>query len=517
MRARLVELDARNVTLARQAAQAAGLHGVEVLQADAGVTDACAGAVPAQIVVACGIFGNITDSDIQATVAALPSLCAQGALVLWTRHRSPPDLTPAIRSWFGEAGFREEAFDTSHDGFMSVGAHRLAGEPAALALGQRLFTFPGGTQPGPQLDHVVALPLARRVSASAKTDHAPVVLGWSMQAEHSPFQCFPLVLREASEHAGVERSHASEHEQGGPARFIRRPRSPQHLRGTRAAGLPGEIRVRVAAAGLNPMDWIMTADAGTAARFGLSLPAGFGTDYAGVVDQVGDGVTTFAPGMRVFGGALSRAVADFVVVDAGGSVAANEAHRTPDGVDDHTAATLAIAGRTAAAALAVVNPGRGDTVLIGGAAGGVGAFAVQLARLAGARVIGTGSAASSDFLRGLGAEPVAYGDGLANRVRTLAVGRVTAAIDLYGTETVHAARELGVPDGRICTIAAQVDGITAANGANAAPGALEEVARLIAVGQLRVPMAASFPVEQIRTAVELQASRHVHGKVVIDL
>ena len=101
VRARLVELDERNVALARQAAQAAGLHGVEVLQADAGITDAYAGAVPAQIVVACGVFGNITGSDIQATVAALPSLCAPGALVLWTRHRLPPDLTPAIRSWFG--------------------------------------------------------------------------------------------------------------------------------------------------------------------------------------------------------------------------------------------------------------------------------------------------------------------------------------------------------------------------------------------------------------------------------
>ena len=149
VRARLVELDERNVAFARQAAQAAGLHGVEVLQADAGITDACAGAVPAQIVMACGIFGNITGSDIQATVAALPSLCAPGALVLWTRHRSPPDLTPAIRSWLGEAGFREEAFDTSHDGFMSVGAHRRAGEPATLALGQRLFSFPGGPERGP--------------------------------------------------------------------------------------------------------------------------------------------------------------------------------------------------------------------------------------------------------------------------------------------------------------------------------------------------------------------------------
>ncbi len=149
VRARLVELDERNVALAWQAVQTAGLHGVEVLQADAGTTDACAGAVPAQIVVACGIFGNISNSDIQATVAALPSLCAPAALVLWTRHRSPPDLTPAIRSWFGEAGFREEAFDTSHDGFMSVGAHRLAAEPIALELGRRLFTFPGGTELGP--------------------------------------------------------------------------------------------------------------------------------------------------------------------------------------------------------------------------------------------------------------------------------------------------------------------------------------------------------------------------------
>ena len=279
----------------------------------------------------------------------------------------------------------------------------------------------------------------------------------------------------------------------------------------------GQVRVRVTAAGLNPMDWIMTADADTAARFGLSLPAGFGTDYAGVVDQVGAGVTGFAPGDRVFGGALSRAVAHHVVIDLAEGVAANEVHRTPDGVDDRTAATLAVAGRTASATLAVVDPGPDDTVLIGGAAGGVGVFAVQLARLAGAWVIGTGSAGSADFLRDLGAEPVAYGDGLADRVRTLAPAGVTAAIDLHGTETAHAARQLGVPDARICTIAAQVDGVSAANGANAAPGALDEVARLVARGQLRVPIAASFPVEQIRRAAELQAGRHVHGKVVIDL
>ena len=280
----------------------------------------------------------------------------------------------------------------------------------------------------------------------------------------------------------------------------------------------GQIRVRVAAAGLNPMDWFMTSDAETAARFGLTLPCGFGTDYAGVVDQVGDGVSGFAVGDRVFGGALSRTVADHVVVDETGTIAVGgEAHRTPDGVDDRTAATLAIAGCTAAAALAVVNPGPGDTVLIGGAGGGVGVVAVQLARLAGARVIGTGSPSSADALRSLGAEPVAYGEGLVDRVRALAPDGVTAALDLHGTDTVAAARELGVPDERITTIAGLVDGITSANGANAAPGAIDEIADLVAAGRLRVPIAASFPVERIRDAVELQAGRHVHGKVVVDL
>ena len=281
---------------------------------------------------------------------------------------------------------------------------------------------------------------------------------------------------------------------------------------------PGQIRVRVTAAGLNPMDWVMTANAETAERFGLSLPCGLGTDYAGVVDQVGEGVTGFATGDRVFGGALSRTVADYVLID----VAARDArggyvHHTPDGLDDRTAAVLTIGGSTAAAALDIVKPGPGDTLLIGGAGGGVGVFAVQLARRASARVIGTGSAASAAALRALGAEPVAYGDGLVDRVRALAPAGVTAAIDMYGTETALAARELGVPDARITTIAAQIDGIRPATGANAAPGAIEEIARLVAEGQLRVPIAATFPVEQIRAAVELQRDRHVHGKIAIDL
>jgi NADPH:quinone reductase-like Zn-dependent oxidoreductase len=278
---------------------------------------------------------------------------------------------------------------------------------------------------------------------------------------------------------------------------------------------PGQLRVRVFAAGLNPMDWIITADEQMASMFGVTLPAGFGNDYAGVVDEIGDGVTGFAVGDRVYGGVLGRAVADYVIVDPD----QDEAHHTPDGVDDVTASTLAVAARTAGAALAAAGVGEGDTVLIGGAAGGVGVFAVQLARLAGARVIGTASEASFDFLRGLGAEPVAYGDGLAERVRALAPSGITAATDLFGTEAARMALELGVPAERVSTIAARDPelGVTATGGRDAGPGTLERVAGLIAEGKLSVPIAARYPIEQIRPAVTFQAARHAHGKVVITL
>jgi NADPH:quinone reductase-like Zn-dependent oxidoreductase len=237
------------------------------------------------------------------------------------------------------------------------------------------------------------------------------------------------------------------------------------------------------------------------------------------VDEVGEGVgDLFAVGDRVFGGAFSRSVADHVVVDAPGHIGrGGDVHHTPDGLDDRVAATLSIAGCTAAAALTVVDPGPSDTLLVGGAGGGVGVFAVQLARLTGARVIGTGSAASADALRALGAEPVTYGEGLADRLRELAPDGITAAMDLHGTDTIAVARELGVPDSRMTTIAGVVDGVTPANGADAAPRAIEEIARLAAKGLLRVPIAATFPVDEIRSAVELQAGRHVHGKVVVDL
>jgi NADPH:quinone reductase-like Zn-dependent oxidoreductase len=276
---------------------------------------------------------------------------------------------------------------------------------------------------------------------------------------------------------------------------------------------PGEVRVRVSAAGLNPVDWKIAGSAQAAERYGLTLPLGFGNDLAGVIDEVGDGVTGFAAGDRVYGGARGRAVADYAIVRVG----ADTLLHTPDGVDDITASTLDIAGNTADGVINTIAVHASDTVLIGGAAGGVGVFTVQLARLAGARVIGTASEATFAFLRDLGAEPVAYGDGLADRVRALAPRGVTAAADLTGTETAQAALDLGVPPDRIATIAAASppDGVRATGGRNATPGALERITKAIAAGELVVPIAATFPIGQIRAAVELQRAGHVHGKVVI--
>ena len=276
---------------------------------------------------------------------------------------------------------------------------------------------------------------------------------------------------------------------------------------------PGQVRVRVAAAGLNPADWKLVASPRSAATFGVTLPTGFGNDFAGTVDEVGDGVAGFVVGDRVFGGARGRAVADHVVVTPG----VDTLLHTPEGVDDTVAATLTIAGRTADGVLRTIGVHAGDTVLVGGAAGGVGVFVVQLIRLADARAIGTASQGTFDFVRSLGAEPVAYGDGLVDRVRRLAPGGVTAAADLVGDETARAAVELGIPTDRIATIAAAdpPQGVHRTGGRDAAPDALERVAGLVASGRLTVPVAATYPIERVAEAVEAQRAGHVHGKLVV--
>jgi hypothetical protein len=134
---RLVELDADLCAAARATAPAS----VEVVRADAGRTAASAGAVPADLLLLCGIFGNVTDDDVERTVAAVPALLATGGTVIWTRHTFGPDLTPRVRSWFTQAGVEETAFVTRPEPGWAVGAGVLRVPSRALGAERRLFAF----------------------------------------------------------------------------------------------------------------------------------------------------------------------------------------------------------------------------------------------------------------------------------------------------------------------------------------------------------------------------------------
>jgi hypothetical protein len=139
--ARLVELDPVLCRRARRRVRAAGLTGVEVVTGDAGLSTSFLGAAPADLVLACGVFGNTSDEDVERTVRHMPRLCAEGATVIWTRHRRPPDLTVSIRHWFREAGFENAAFEPVPDSIASVGVARFRGQPLTLRAGERLFEF----------------------------------------------------------------------------------------------------------------------------------------------------------------------------------------------------------------------------------------------------------------------------------------------------------------------------------------------------------------------------------------
>ena len=138
--ARLVELDPGLAAIAHREAAAANLPGVEVVTGDASLTDAYAGAVPADLVLVCGVFGNITDADIRRTVGCCAQLCATGGTTVWTRARRPPDLVPQICAWFGEDGFELSWLSDPEAGF-GVGVHRFTARPRPLAAGLRMFGF----------------------------------------------------------------------------------------------------------------------------------------------------------------------------------------------------------------------------------------------------------------------------------------------------------------------------------------------------------------------------------------
>jgi NADPH:quinone reductase-like Zn-dependent oxidoreductase len=276
----------------------------------------------------------------------------------------------------------------------------------------------------------------------------------------------------------------------------------------------GEVVVRVVAAGTNPGE-ISIREGHLKDRWPMALPFGQGTDFAGQVDAVGAGVTEFKPGDDVLGWSEERAAQAEFVRSTPQRLAAK-----PPALDWFRAGSLFVAGVTAVAAVGAVALKPGDVVAVSGAAGGVGSFAVQLAGRTGARVIGIAGNDNASFLRSVGAEHVAYGDGLAERLRALAPNGIEAFIDLFGGGYIDLAVELGVVPDRIDTIidfaaaakhGAKTDGSSAASDRET----LALLANLIAWGEIVMPIAAVYPFAAIKDAYSELARRKTHGKVVL--
>ena len=276
---------------------------------------------------------------------------------------------------------------------------------------------------------------------------------------------------------------------------------------------PGQVLVQVKAASINPGE-AKIRNGLMHARWPATFPSGQGSDLAGIVAQAGPGVTGFAAGDEVIGFTDDRASqAEYVVVDAARLTS------KPDGVPWEVAGSLFVAGATAWAAVRAVGLTAGDTVVVSAAAGGVGSLTVQLAVRTGATVIGLASPANHDWLRGHGVIPVSYGAGVADRIRQ-AAPKVDAFIDTFGGDYVQLALDFGVEPSRIDTIvrfdAVQRYGVKAeGSAAGASAAVLAELAGLIAAGELEIPIAATFPLDQVRDAYRLLAKGHIRGKIVL--
>lgn len=275
----------------------------------------------------------------------------------------------------------------------------------------------------------------------------------------------------------------------------------------------GEVRVRILAAGLNPMDAKLFQGRPTSIGRAVQLPSGNGSDLAGVIDEVGSGVTEFRVGDGVFGGSMQNAQADFAIAKP------SKLLHKPNGLTMEQAGSLDIVGRTGWATVNSLGLGPNDVVLVSAAAGGVGVVASQLARRAGATVIGSAGASNHDFLRSIGVIPVEYGPGLVNAVRAISPRGITAALDNHGRQAVDAAIELGAPPARINSIAdyaAPADyGTTAVGGSSAGTAELLEVAELVAAGELQFPIDSIFPLERVSAAYERLLGGHLRGKIVL--
>ncbi|BCJ30418.1 NADP-dependent oxidoreductase [Actinocatenispora sera] len=277
---------------------------------------------------------------------------------------------------------------------------------------------------------------------------------------------------------------------------------------------PGQVLIEVRAAGVNPVDWKVLAG-GLDPMIDTVFPVVPGWDVAGVVVDRGPDTPEFAPGDEVMAYARKEAIsagtfAQYVAVSAP-AVAAR-----PATLDWPQAGGLPLAGLTAKRCLDRTDVHAGDVVLVHGAAGGVGTLAVQLAAARGARVLGTASAASHDAVRALGATPIEYGDGLAERVRDLTPDGVTVVLDLVGGQLPTTTAVLAEGGRHVSIADPTVEGHGGAwvwvrpDG----PG-LAELAQLADAGRLTVPVQASYPLTEVGAAFDASRGGHTHGKLVI--
>jgi NADPH:quinone reductase-like Zn-dependent oxidoreductase len=277
---------------------------------------------------------------------------------------------------------------------------------------------------------------------------------------------------------------------------------------------PGQVLVEVKAAAINPGEAAIREGV-FAQQWPATFPSGQGSDLAGVVAEVGDGVDRVAVGDEIIGYTDNRASqAEYALVEQG-----HLTHR-PSGVPWEVAGSLYVAGTTAYAAVRAVSLSAGDTVVVSGAAGGVGSIAVQLAKQTGATVIGLASEPHHQWLTEHGVIPVSYGPGVADRIRTASGGRVDAFIDTFGRGYVDLALELGVPRDRIDTIAdfaaGQRHGVkTDGNAVGGSPEVLAELAALIDKGVIEVPIARTYPLADVHEAYRELGRRHTLGKIVL--